>query len=555
MSDIQNQIIALRRQISLLDNTNVVFNTEPKNPTTQTIYVNTQTQETKYWDGTNWVIASSWGGWTLTGWNMSVAFTASDYRTIAWTSWVVSISTATWKTDYSTTSGNFTMSATTYFYFNPDTPTSIQTTTTPGLAVSAGWVLIAVWRMNPDTVNKAALKVFGWPSVDQIIADEIVSNSITSNMLQANSITAAKLATILLYAWAITLDTSGNIKSGQTAYDTWTGFFLGDVAWTAKFSIGNSSANKLLWDGTSLTINGSTVSRGDLFGDGSDWDVTISANTSLSRDMNYNNLTVNSTYTLTTNGFRIFVKWTTTVNWTISCAGGNGVNGSSTSDGGAWGAWTTAWFLGNWAAWGAGWFNYWPPWYTGIAWTNNTVALVSTTAAAWGAGGSDGSTPWFAWGAGGTSSGVWAQPRTTTEFVLMRDFYSGSSKYNTSAWAGGGGTGYSSSSRGGTWGGGGWAGWILVLMSKTITNSGTITAKWGNWGNWGNWWADPAWGGWGGWAWNGGVIVLVYNSLTNSWTITVAAGAAGTGWTGLWIWVSGSNGWAGTAWTLYSIQT
>lgn len=62
--------------------------------------------------------------------------------------------------------------------------------------------------MNPDTVNKASLKVFGGPSVDQIIADEIVANSITANMIQANAVTASKLATTLLYAGAITLDTA-----------------------------------------------------------------------------------------------------------------------------------------------------------------------------------------------------------------------------------------------------------------------------------------------------------------------------------------------------------
>ena len=46
-------------------------------------------------------------------------------------------------------------------------------------------------------------------------------------MIQANSITSAKLATTLLYAGAITLDTNGLIKGGQTAYNTGTGFFLG----------------------------------------------------------------------------------------------------------------------------------------------------------------------------------------------------------------------------------------------------------------------------------------------------------------------------------------
>jgi len=54
-----------------------------------------------------------------------------------------------------------------------------------------------------------------------------------------------------------------------------------------------------------------------IFGNGSDGNVTISTNTSLSRDMYYNTLTVNSSVTLFTNGFKIFVKETLTNNGTI----------------------------------------------------------------------------------------------------------------------------------------------------------------------------------------------------------------------------------------------
>ena len=54
-----------------------------------------------------------------------------------------------------------------------------------------------------------------------------------------------------------------------------------------------------------------------IFGAGSDGTVTISTNTSLSRDMYYANLTVNSSVTLFTNGFRVFVSGTLTNNGTI----------------------------------------------------------------------------------------------------------------------------------------------------------------------------------------------------------------------------------------------
>lgn len=54
-----------------------------------------------------------------------------------------------------------------------------------------------------------------------------------------------------------------------------------------------------------------------IFGAGSDGTVTISTNTSLSRDMYYANLTVNSSITLFTNGFKVFVSETLTNNGTI----------------------------------------------------------------------------------------------------------------------------------------------------------------------------------------------------------------------------------------------
>jgi len=54
-----------------------------------------------------------------------------------------------------------------------------------------------------------------------------------------------------------------------------------------------------------------------IFGSGDDGDVTIASNTSLTEDVYYNNLTVNSGVTLNPNGFRIFIKNTLTLNGDI----------------------------------------------------------------------------------------------------------------------------------------------------------------------------------------------------------------------------------------------
>ena len=54
-----------------------------------------------------------------------------------------------------------------------------------------------------------------------------------------------------------------------------------------------------------------------IYGMGNDGNVTISSNTALSRDMYYDNLTINSNIHLNTNGFRIFVKGTLTLDGSV----------------------------------------------------------------------------------------------------------------------------------------------------------------------------------------------------------------------------------------------
>lgn len=55
--------------------------------------------------------------------------------------------------------------------------------------------------------------------------------------------------------------TGGSLSSGQTAYDTGTGYWLEYNAGTPRFSIGNSAANKMLWTGTALQVVGDLVSH------------------------------------------------------------------------------------------------------------------------------------------------------------------------------------------------------------------------------------------------------------------------------------------------------
>jgi hypothetical protein len=57
----------------------------------------------------------------------------------------------------------------------------------------------------------------------------------------------------------LVIDEDGFVRSGQTAYDTGTGFWIGNDGGTPRVSIGNSAGNKVTWDGTTLTIAGNVV--------------------------------------------------------------------------------------------------------------------------------------------------------------------------------------------------------------------------------------------------------------------------------------------------------
>ncbi len=151
-----------------------------------------------------------------------------------------------------------------------------------------------------------------------------------------------------------------------------------------------------------------------------------------------------------------------------------------------------------------------------------------------------------------------------------------SSANSLGATGGGGGAGNNATSNFGGGGGGGGGtgsnGGVLLLVSPTITNAGTISANGGNGGNGGNAGngtcgdtgavgAGAGATGAGGNGGNGGAVILVYKTLTNSGTISVAGGtggspgsvgtSCGTGIIGGTAGASGSNGATGT---IYQIQ-
>lgn len=386
---------------------------------------------------------------------------------------------------------------------------------------------------------------------------------------------------------SIDVGTTGALIGGQTAYNTGSGFFLGYSGGTYKLSIGDGTVdNSLTWDGSILRVNGSGVTNSNIFGSGEDGNVTISSNTSLTQDMYYNNLTVNGGFTLTTAGYRIFVKGTLTINATgmIAWNGNNGTGGTSLSfngaggiggaalattslagsgaggNGGASGADGQTGFGGNGGNGVGG--------QTGVAVTHSFATSFTSTSGNSGAGSparKDGNPTFFTAGATGNAGAAGAltstsviRPYAAAFAVQMFDVAPGvlpaALTYNAGCGGGGGapsgassfatGQGEGNGGAGGAGGGAGSGGGTIMIAARTIINNGSIQAVGGNGGNGGNgdngqnnyltfpnftYGGAGGSGGGGGAGGAGGVIVLIYSTLSGSGTISVSGGISGNG--------------------------
>lgn len=282
--------------------------------------------------------------------------------------------------------------------------------------------------------------------------------------------------------------------------------------------------------GARLFVNPSTMPS-NFFGDGSDGDVTISGNTTLTRDMFYNNLTINTGVTLTTANYRIFVKDTLTNNNATTGIVNNGGNGSGVNGG--------------------------------------SVASGSLIAGASGGAGATNSTS-YGGGGGGGGGTVWIFAKTITTQGGIKalggnganGLYSGGSAGN---FAGSAGTASTktliTANTGGAGGQGsvsalGGAGGVrtlstmsthnLLTMSFYIDTVSMVGLTSGTGGGGGGY--DNASGGGGGGGGQGGVILCVYKTLTTSGTLSVAGGTGGSAGG------SGTAGTAGGAGSTFSLQ-
>lgn len=422
-------------------------------------------------------------------WTYSGTWSVTDADTVAWGAGTLKVSDGT---SYSITGSNTgNMAAKTYIYFDlAVSSTAFQTTTTATTAIGDGKILIAIAQNGTTEANYMAMN----DKQHNIDAANIVAGSITANEIAAGAITATKISVSTLSAitadmgtltaGTITLNSSGHIKSGQSAYNTGSGFWLGYDSGVAKFSIGDPTGRYLTWDGSTLTINGYVQSnKGAFGGDGSDGALSITSGTTTidcssaaTLTKHYTSISITSTGVLTfsnphANGTLIKLK--SQGNVTLTSTATACIEGSE---------------LG--AAAGT----------SGIS--TGTSALK---------GGS---------GQGGTGAGVASEPGGDGGIIYLN--ISGKSILFGAGAGGGDGAG---SFFGGTAGTGGRGGAAIVIECGGAYNFGASSTIKVNGGNGGNGSSDNVGGGGGG---GGGTILVIYNTLTaNSGTYVATGGTGG----------------------------
>jgi hypothetical protein len=266
----------------------------------------------------------------------------------------------------------------------------------------------------------------------------------------------------------------------------------------------------------------------NLFGDGSDGDVTLGAPTTLTRDMYYNSLNTGA-FALNCAGYRVFVKETLTV-----AAGGSIHRNGNAAAAEVAGAALAAAMLGNSGAGGTG--------VSGNGAAGGAIAQCIGGAGGAGGTGNGGATTSGAAGAATVPTATEPLPRALPVMLLGQYFTPGAAPDVLKGGCGGGsGGGDGAANEGG--GGGGGGGVVLIAANKIdIVATGSISAQ-GGAGAAGT--AANCGGGGGG---GGGGIILVYRALQNAGTITVAGGALGAGVS------NGTDGTAGAVGDIYQNQ-
>jgi hypothetical protein len=143
------------------------------------------------------------------------------------------------------------------------TTPNIFTVTGDALPATGSWQAGLVWSYSVPvlTAGQSVWQSDGVynPTNNQTIWEVPYLSSLKVGNLSAISTNTGSLTV----SGNVTIGNFGNIRGGQTAYNTGTGFFLGYSGSAYKFSIGSSTVN-MLWDGTAFTVNGAAIRGGTI---------------------------------------------------------------------------------------------------------------------------------------------------------------------------------------------------------------------------------------------------------------------------------------------------
>lgn len=266
-----------------------------------------------------------------------------------------------------------------------------------------------------------------------------------------------------------------------------------------------------------LTITGG-AGEYSIFGDGNDGDVTLSENTTLTRDMFYNNLTIPSGVILYPNGWRIFVRGTLTIAGQINGDGEDGGDGYYPGYGGDGGHddFHTEGKGGD----------------GGHGEDNNHHNLDGENGDFGGAGG-DGGDGGSGSDPGGVGGDVLSWVIRANAPRAIRAFIRNNGELEPARGGGGGGGGGWNHEGPNTGGGGGAGGRVISIFAKEIVaqSGNSIRARGGIGGNAYTRKSDYPGGGGGGGG-GGGFIMIVTNKITGTLNLDVTGGSGGDGGNG-----------------------
>ncbi len=110
------------------------------------------------------------------------------------------------------------------------------------------------------------VEVYGWAAGDYS-GNEYAYYAPATGMVIRGTINADDgYLKALIVSGTLDVSTAGVIKSGASGYDIGTGWWLDYNAGTPRLFIGNASGDKILWNGTSLTLTGDITADGGSIG-------------------------------------------------------------------------------------------------------------------------------------------------------------------------------------------------------------------------------------------------------------------------------------------------